>query len=211
MPVVIDPLVKSLAQGVAANTGLDVNVILAQWYAEQGKNGTLSVQNWPGNNPAGIRPGNPYVDALRVGVSPQGFDIFPTPVAGAQAYSLLINRDPNYSIVRSAIATKNPKAQLDALISSPWDSGHYTAQTRGDKLYGAYQAVTGAVVGNTPGDPFHQDTLAQQATQSNIANTIMSWLGLSQFNFWQLLVVVLGSIGILIVLVNMAKSVRSEG
>lgn len=210
MPVVIDPLVKSLAQGVAANTGLDVNVILAQWYAEQGKNGTLSVQNWPGNNPAGITHGNPYVDALSVGVSPYGFDIFPTPVAGAQAYSLLINRDAAYSKVRAAIATKNPKAQLDALIASPWDKGHYTDKSWGDKLYGAYQAVTGAVVGNTPGDPFHQDALAQQATQANIVNTVMNWLGLSGFNFWQLLVVVLGSIGILIILVNMAKSVGGE-
>lgn len=174
MPVVVESLVDSLAAGVARVTGLDKNVILAHWYAEQGKGGRLSVEDWPGNNPAGIRPGNPNVDALAVGVSPEGFDIFPTPVAGAQAYSLLLTKDPNYSGVRAA-AGKDPITQLRAIISSPWDSGHYTNQTTGDKLLAAYEAVTGAQV-SAGGDPFHQDALAAEATRQSIFSDMFGWI-----------------------------------
>lgn len=134
----IDPYVAQLAQGASNLCGLDRNVILAQWDAEEG----IGSSNWPGNNPAGITPGNSAVDRLgNGGLTSGGFVVFPTPAAGAEAYATLYNTDSNYAGVRAAIKTGSPLAELNAIIQSPWDSGHYGGD--GHKLYNAYSSVTG--------------------------------------------------------------------
>ncbi|SFU71247.1 phage protein [Alicyclobacillus macrosporangiidus] len=137
MAVTISAYVAELAQMVSQATGLDQNVVLAHWNAEEG----VGSANWPNNNPAGIRPGNSAVDKLAVGVNSYGFDIFPSPAAGAQAYATLINTDVNYAGVRTAAKTGNPIAQLQAIVQSPWDEGHYGGD--GHLLYQSYTAITG--------------------------------------------------------------------
>jgi len=138
MGVTIDPYVAQLAQGVTNAIGLDRNVVLAQWLAEE----FISSANWPGYNPAGITPGNSVVDRLGTGaLTSGGFIIFPSPAAGAEGYATLYKTDPSYPGVRAAIQTGSPLAQLNAIIQSPWDTGHYGGD--GHRLYAAYTAVTG--------------------------------------------------------------------
>lgn len=167
MAITIDPQINALAEGVARTTGLDKMVVLAHWESEQG---VSSLNDWFNFNPAGIRPGNPDADAIAIGVK-QGFNAFPHAVAGAQAYTALITGDRNYPMVREAIKTKDPKKQLDALIASPWDSGHYTNKVQGDKLYAAYERVTGAKIGTNPGSVFAQPGSQQRETIDEFRNS----------------------------------------
>lgn len=133
----INPYVAQLAQQASNLCGLDINVILAQWQAEEG----IGSANWPSYNPAGIRPGNSAVDRLSTGVNAAGFDIFPNPAAGAQAYATLYTTDVNYAGVRAAIKTGSPLAELNAIIQSPWNAQHYGGD--GSTLYSAYSDITG--------------------------------------------------------------------
>lgn len=163
MAVTISPYVAQLAQMAANLCGLDVHVILAQWQVEEG----ISSANWPGNNPAGITPGNPAVDRLSTGARTSGgFLVFPTPAAGAQAYATLYNTDPNYAGVRAAIKTGNPIAELNAIIQSPWDAGHYD---NGVSLYAAYNAIVGQNFTVPSGLTF--DTSTQYALPSDTSST----------------------------------------
>jgi hypothetical protein len=127
-------------------------VILAQWDIEEG----VGSANWPGNNPAGITPGNGAVDALGTGATTSGgFVVFPTPAAGAQAYATLYNTDPNYAGVRAAIKTGSPTNELNAIIQSPWDAGHYND---GVSLYAAYSSVKGVQITAPSGLTFSAST-----------------------------------------------------
>jgi len=116
--------------------GLDPYVAMAQWNAEEGSSG-----NWPGHNPAGIRPGNTAVDALANGVNQAGFDTFTNDITGAQAYATLINTDKNYAGIRQSIKAGTPQAELAAIAASPWDTGHYGGS--GQNLFASYASVTG--------------------------------------------------------------------
>lgn len=158
--IYIDPLVQQLAQMVTNQIGMDTNVVLAQWQAEEG----VGSANWPNNNPAGITPGNSAVDKYSIGVN-NGFDVFPTPTAGAKAYATLYATDPNYASVRAAIATGSVTAQLNAIIQSPWDAGHYR---NGQSLYGAYNAVTGQSM-QSPNNLF-SSALTGNTTNTGIGN-----------------------------------------
>lgn len=140
MSITISPYVVQLAQIASDSTGLDLDVVLSHWNAEEG----IGSANWPSNNPAGIRPGNSAVDRLAVGVNGAGFDIFPTAAAGANGYATLINTDIDYPGIRAAIKTGSPTAELNAIIQSPWDAGHYGGD--GNKLYASYSTVTGSNV-----------------------------------------------------------------
>ncbi len=147
----IDPLVLQLAQAASSACGLDTNVILAQWQAEEG----VSSANWPSNNPAGITSGNKAVDALSIGVNAAGFLIFPTPAAGAQAYATLYNTDINYAAVRASVKTGNPQNELNAIIQSGWDAGHYQ---NGVLLYSTYNAITNQSLSSPSGLTFNAST-----------------------------------------------------
>lgn len=141
MTMQISSYVQQLAQVASGICGLDPNVILAQWDCEEG---IQSVSQWPNNNPAGITSGNSAVDALSVGTNSYGFLIFPTPLAGAQGYATLYKTDPNYAGVRAAIPG-GPAAQIQAIVDSPWDAGHY--QEGGyNHLSSAYDQITGSNV-----------------------------------------------------------------
>ncbi|MCL6442076.1 MAG: hypothetical protein K6T83_01195 [Alicyclobacillus sp.] len=155
MAITIDPYVAQLAQMAASQTGLDVNVILAQWNAEEGVSSTA---RWPGNNPAGLRPGD-SADRYSNGVNAYGFLTFATPAAGAMAYAARINEDRNYAGVRAAIKTGSPLAELNAIIQSPWDAGHYGGD--GHLLYESYAAITGSKYSVPSGLTF--DTSTQYA------------------------------------------------
>ncbi|MHB1865553.1 MAG: hypothetical protein ACYCPS_05365 [Candidatus Saccharimonadales bacterium] len=139
----VDPYVLQLAQMASVICGLDTNVILAQWQAEQG---VASVSDWPGNNPAGMTAGTSQADALANGTS-GGFLTFPTPAAGATAYADFYKYGSAYVDVRTAIP-QGPVAQLLAIIASPWDGGHYHA---GTSLIGAYNGITGQSISTTLG------------------------------------------------------------
>lgn len=151
--------VLQLAGAASAKTGLSPVVEIAQWYAEEGS-AALHTSTWGlfYNNPAGIRPGNPAADALSNGRTPAGFDSFPTPVAGAQAYADVMMQS-NFASVRNAAATgrfseggktyTGNAAELVALGASPWDAAHYEGTTGrvGGQLFNAYQSVTGSPLG----------------------------------------------------------------
>lgn len=168
MAVSIDPYVQQLAQMVSNSTGLNVDVVLAQWQVEEGIGNAYA---WPGNNPAGISPGNSAVDALSNGLTSGGFLAFPTPAAGAQAYATLYNTDSNYAGVRTAIATGSPSAELNAIIQSPWDGGHYQD---GVTLYAAYSLVTGQSYSAPPGLTYNASTSygVDSAPTNGIGNQI---------------------------------------
>jgi len=168
MAIQVDSYVMQLAQMASQICGLDVNVILAQWQCEEG----ISSANWPSNNPAGITPGNPNVDKLATGVNAAGFLIFPTPAAGAQAYALLIKTDPNYAGIRAAIQTGNPIAEIQAIVASPWDSGHYM-ESGYNHLLTAYNEITGQhiqLVNNTNTSSYAFPT--DSTSTSGIANQV---------------------------------------
>ncbi len=163
----IDPYVQSLAQLASNACGLDVNVILSQWQVEEG----VGSANWPGNNPAGITPGNSAVDALGTGATTSGgFVVFPTPAAGAQGYATLYNTDPSYASVRAAIKTGSPTNELNAIIQSPWDAGHYKD---GVSLYVAYNEITGQNLTTPSGLTF--DASTQYALPSTSATPQISF------------------------------------
>lgn len=137
----ISSRVYQLAQGVAQQTGLHTNVVLAQWISEEGGAGMRHGQ-WSnfGNNPAGISYGNPYADALSNGRTSGGFLAFPSRQAGAQAYADMYLYDPNYPGVRATFG-KSPQSQLSAIAASPWDAGHYGGH--GQFLFSNYNSLTG--------------------------------------------------------------------
>lgn len=166
--VAIDPYVLQLAQMAANSTGLQVDVVLAQWQAEEGLGNAYA---WPGYNPAGLTAGNPAVDALSNGTTSGGFLAFPTPAAGAQAYATLINTDPNYAGIRAAVQTGSASAELNAIIQSPWDAGHYQD---GVALYAAYSAVTGQSYAAPTGLTYNPSTsyALDNGTPPGIANQV---------------------------------------
>lgn len=147
--------VAQLAGLASAQTQISPVVEIAQWYTEEGT-AALHTSTWSsfGNNPAGIRPGNAAADALSTGTSSGGFDIFPTPQAGAQAYADVLSQQ-NFATVRKAAQTgqftmgghtyTGDAAQMVALGASPWDAAHYTGNTGrvGGQLFGSYSAITG--------------------------------------------------------------------
>ncbi|WP_281759500.1 hypothetical protein, partial [Alicyclobacillus hesperidum] len=167
MAIQIDSYVEQLAQMASQICGLDPNVILAQWMCEEG----ISSANWPSNNPAGITPGNSAVDQYSTGVNASGFLIFPTPAAGAEAYAMLYKTDPNYANVRAAIQTGSPAAEIQAIVNSPWDAGHY--QEYGyNHLLNAYNEITGQnvqLVNNTVTSGY---TYPADSTDTGIANQV---------------------------------------
>lgn len=207
MTTQIDQNVADYAIISGNQTGLDPHVILAQMDAENNQN-LLGTQYWVNNNPMNIRPGNPNVDAYASGRSPNGFDIFPNPAAGMDAYSVLMLDDPNYAGVRQAIQSGSPTKELQAIVSSPFDSTHYTANgVKGESLYDAYKAVTGKTVA-APTVTDNQ-TLNQTASQVNPWNSSDPLSGVSSLfgKVWNIntLFIVGGALGVILILVNIAK------
>jgi hypothetical protein len=138
--VSVSPQIRHLAQWAGSLCHLNVNVILAQWMAEDGIG---SNNHWLGttNNPAGMRPGNPFVDQLSTGVNAWNFLTFATPTVGVKAYATMYITDRKYAGVRAAIASGHVVAELKAIIESPWDPGfHYN---NGRTLIACYDEITG--------------------------------------------------------------------
>lgn len=203
MPISIDPTIDSLAAGAARVTGLEKDTILAHWAAETSVD---SFRNWLGNNPAGIRPGNPNVDKLALGTTAAGFNIFPSPVVGMQAYTVLLTKDPNYPNVRQAAKSSDPREELTAIVDSPWDAGHYTGSKKGDKLFAAYESVTGAKVGDYTKDssPLRTDEVAKDAIDKDLKSKFVEWFGLPVLSGVEVLVVLAGVILIILLVYRMA-------
>lgn len=168
----VDPYVAQLAKMASGICGLDPNVILAQWQIEEG----VGSPNWPVNNPAGLRPvvymtltNGDAAEKFATGVNSSNFLVFPTPMAGAQAYAVRINTDSNYAGVRAAIKTGSPLAELSAIVQSPWDARHYGGD--GHTLFNSYAAITGAKVTVPTGLTFDLSTqYATDTSQPTIAN-----------------------------------------
>jgi hypothetical protein len=108
-------------QQVAAKTGLNALVVWAWALAEGG----------PSGNPLNLRPGTNYG----------------SPQAAANAVATQINSGSTSTMIRAAAKSGNPRAQLQAIIASPWDAGHYSGSASaapGSLLYGTYARVTAA-------------------------------------------------------------------
>jgi len=110
-------------------TGLDTNVILAQWISENG---------W--SVPATNNFGNIMVAGTNTLMT------YSTPQAGVTAYANFLKDNSNYAGVL-ATAGQSPQAQLSAIASSPWDAGNYQG---GTLLTSVYNSLTGASVSTTP-------------------------------------------------------------
>ena len=175
------------------NQGLAPNVILAQWTAEEPEGTTKGPTFWPSNNPAGIRPGNPYVDKnFAIGTNASGFDIFPDPLVGAEAYGYLYANDPNYTGVRAAIKTGDPQKELQAVANSPWGTNPKT-------LYAAYDEVTGAKLNYTTSDVLSPGS-AKTALTKSVGKKATSGLNtvFGNVNWTEVLIVVAGVILIIL-------------
>lgn len=213
--VQVDSQILSFAKGVQLATGEDYRVVLAHWMSEEPID---SLKKWQevGNNPAGIKKGNSEVDTLAVGQDANGFDQFYSPLRGMQAYVAMIKDDKNYQGVRDAIKTGDQAKELQAIADSPWDAGHYGGN--GKNLFAAYNAITGANLQVNPQDSYAdradtstatgQKVASEQVAQTNkqIGTFISNQLGLTTTP-WELGVVVLGSIGILILVIMLVKPV----
>lgn len=188
---------KQLALVASKISGLNQNVVLAQWTAEEGQGTTKGPGFWPSNNPAGIRPGDPYVDShFAIGTNAAGFDIFPDPLIGAEAYGYMYAKDPNYANVRTAIKTGNPQKELAAIANSPWGTNPQT-------LYQAYNEVTGANVsygGTSVLNPGSASTALASSNAKVIQSGLAKALGLGSVNWTEVLIVVGGTILIILLL-----------
>lgn len=211
----INAQVLQLAQQDAQATGLDEDVILAQWMAEEPITG--KTVEWPGNNPAGISPGDSEVDALSNGKTSGGFLSFASPSIGAKAYADMINDDPNYSGIRAAIQkadtlSASQKAggeaaelEMQAIAASPWDNGHYTASggAQGSKLFENYASLT-----DTPIVPIGQKiesgvgNAVKTATVNATESAIDGMLGLQPGEAipWTRILVVVGGVVLILIL-----------
>lgn len=210
MGIKIGSNVKKLAQRDSKSTGLLPSVIEAQWQADEG---VASTSQWPGNNPAGIKPGNSTVDTMSIGTNPNGFLVFPNAQTGARAYAYLLNNDPNYAGLRKTITNlhhssahmqmvESARIELNAIAASPWDANHYTANgVKGKKLFGAYTAITDKhAVNSQNGVGYAAKTAivgSGQNAKSGVTKPVQSLghlLGAPNLNFWQILIAVVGVI-----------------
>ena len=211
-PLTIDAAVAADAFQASQMTGLNMQVIEAQWFAENNQS-ILGTQYWTNDNPGNIKPGNPAVDAYASGKSANGFDIFPNSISGVNAYAALINTDPNYAGIRAAAKTGSSKKELAAIAASPWDQTHYG---NGKSLTAAYNAITGAKISNvwTPAD----NASLQTGTVTDLFNgNAVPYItgteavapgtpGSLPFGLtWNTLIAIGGGIGLVLILVNIAK------
>lgn len=187
--VSFDQSVINLAVGESRVTGLSTATILDQWYTEEGTN-ALHYATWSkfGNNPAGMRPGDSSVDAMSNGLTSGGFDAFPSPEIGAQAYGLFMEQN-NYRDVRTAARTgqftangqtyNGDMAQIMALAASPWDGGHYSEANGqlGSSLIQNYDSITGAQISasgtGTPSSGSGGNTTP--LVGKNVVQTLQNW------------------------------------
>lgn len=114
------------ASQASSLTGLNSNVILAQWIAENGY--TVPKNNNFGNI---MIPGTNTVQT------------YPTIAAGVAAYANFLKNNSNYAGIMSS-AGGTPTNQLAAIIASPWDEGHYGGD--GSNLTNVYNSITGGSV-----------------------------------------------------------------
>lgn len=111
---------------LAAATGLDRRVAIAWIGAESGWGITR-----PGHNYLNVGPGRTY----------------PSVAEAAAAAARLVNTSGLYAGIRQAIG-RGPRAQLDAIVRSPWDAGRYEATIGPDGqvtslLHRVYDQLTG--------------------------------------------------------------------
>lgn len=120
-------------------TGVDANVILAQWAVETGWGSSALAINH--HNLAGIRwyghAGTVQVGGTR-GKAGTGFSGYPSVAAFVLDYAHTL-RLSYYDAVRHA---RTARAQLSALGQSPWDAGHYVlGGLVGGSLISAYSRL----------------------------------------------------------------------
>lgn len=170
MPSIPADLAGYAAQA-ASLTGLDKNVVLSQWISENGWTAPAS------NNFGNIRYNPGANSALWAGIvgnpQPGDFVTYQSPEAGLKAYAALINTDPNYTGIRASVGLP-AKNQLDAIIFSPWDSGHYNG---GKLLTGVYNSVTGANITPVAATPNTAPNPAGTAQDSTLARAFFIILG----------------------------------
>lgn len=199
MSIKVDPQIARLAQNASNATGLDPNVILAQWQAERG---VQSVSQWDHNNPAGIKQGNPIVDSLSNGNHPAQdggfFDQFMYPAIGAQAYVTLIQKDPNYQSIRDAAVTGDPLKEIAAIGHSPWGTDY-------NSLLSVYGDLTNTNPTGNGTNGIGQTSAAQNQNNPGLSlSPLMKWLGFTSGNARDTLLIIGGSILIILIIYRMA-------
>jgi hypothetical protein len=85
------------------------------------------------------------------------FGGFGSQEAAARATIANLRNNPQwYSGILAAARGNDVRAMLQAIVDSPWDAGHYTAQRKGDKLFGVYRTAfgdPGKITGRDATDP----------------------------------------------------------
>jgi len=199
----------NLAEIVSKELGLDKRVVLTHWIAENGWKvpegynfGNIrynSAAAWQGVY-EGVVGSPKYGDFVR----------YKTPEDGARAYARLMKKDPAYYGVREAISSKNPQDQLEAIIRSPWDAGHYTPDGTnqvGKKLRDVYDSVLKAIVGEDGGGggggggstPPIEDDVSEPIEEEDSTWTDHLWRPVkdnAMKAFWLVAALVLGLVGL---------------
>jgi len=142
------------ATAISNATGLSLAAVLA-W---------VTGENGPGNNFLGVK------DPTTGTIGP-----YATPEAGAAA-AISVLRQPNMAaILTTAKATNDPKVELAAIASSPWDTG------KAGPKPGYLQLLLGALTSNSNNPalalvPGSGDT-APPLNIPNIPNPLTAWVG----------------------------------
>lgn len=152
---------ENYASQAASLTGLDKNVILAQWISENG---------WA--TPAGYNFGNIMSNGKPA--------IYSSPSAGVAAYANLINTGSYYSGVRASVG-QDAQTQIQAIASSPWDAGHYGGN--GSILANVYNSIMGASIAlpsGIQGPPTPVSTSSSSAPAVGLSGQLQSLQGVAQ-------------------------------
>lgn len=113
------------ARAAAAQLGIPVSVVLAQWINETGSGSSRAFVE--GHNYAGVsyldQPEAAVGATLQPGLAP--ILAYPTPAAGVAGY-IARWRDPVYAATRKIWSqTSDPIAVARSVEASPWAAGHY--------------------------------------------------------------------------------------
>lgn len=153
------------AQQASSQTGLNPLVILSQWIAENG---------WtvPKNN----NFGNIMVPGTHT------LETYSTPAAGVQAYVNFLKQNSNYKGIL-ATAGQPAQTQLYAIVSSPWDAGHYGGN--GQNLFNVYNQVSNSSIAlpsgvSGPSAPTSTDTVTPTTAPAvGVANQLTALQGVT--------------------------------
>lgn len=112
----------AFADAVAQATGLDAGVLVAWANSEGGL--YYNDMNLSSNGPNASFSGVPIIGTYTATGGTGSFSKFATPADGVTEFVYWIENFTNYAGIKNS-AGQSPQAQIQAIVDSPWDAGHY--------------------------------------------------------------------------------------